>query len=134
MKNKGKIVYYHVNHENLMKITVQTMVIYYFYTRDHLGNNRVVRGEVKKRGQLPGGGSEFYVEVVQRTDYYPSGLPFPNMLNPDIQPYKYGGKEFDTMHGLNQYDYGARMYDPQLMRWHVPDPLAEKYPSISPYA
>jgi hypothetical protein len=43
--------------------------------------------------------------VAQRTDYYPSGLPFPNMLNPDEQPFKYNDKEFDTMHGLNQYDY-----------------------------
>jgi RHS repeat-associated protein len=56
------------------------------------------------------------------------------MLNPQEQPYKYNGKEFDTMHGLNMYDYGARHYDAAIMRWHVPDALAEKYYSISPYA
>ena len=52
----------------------------------------------------------------------------------DVQPYKYNGKEFDHMHGLNTYDYGARQHDPILARWDRIDPLCEKYYSTSPYA
>jgi len=43
-------------------------------------------------------------------------------------------KEFDTMHGLNQYDFHARQYDPAIGRFTTPDPLAEKHYNWSPYA
>ena len=46
---------------------------------------------------------------------------------------KYNGKELDRMHGLDWYDYGARMYDPVIGRWTTVDPLAEKYYDVSPY-
>ena len=49
------------------------------------------------------------------------------------QPYKYEAKELDPMHGLNAYDSYARMYFPDIVRTPTPDPLAEKYYSVSPY-
>ncbi|MBP2661797.1 MAG: repeat-containing protein [Firmicutes bacterium] len=49
------------------------------------------------------------------------------------QPYKYNGKELDTERGLNLYDYGARMYDPELGRFMNLDPLAELSRRWTPY-
>lgn len=48
----------------------------------------------------------------------------------------FNGKEkVDEVYGdANAYDFGARLYDPRLGRWLAVDPLAVKYPSISPYA
>lgn len=37
------------------------------------------------------------------------------------------------MHGLDWYDYGARMYDPAMGLFTQIDPLAEQYPHLNPY-
>ena len=71
---------------------------------------------------------------VQQMQYYPSGLPWNDNHKASQQPYKYGGKEFVEMHGLDEYDSQARWYYPALMRTTTQDPLAEKYYDISPYA
>ena len=90
---------------------------YHYYLKDHQGNNRVVVDE------------EGTIEEVNH--YYPFGGVFSS--TGDAQPYKYNGKELDRKGGLDWYDYGARYYDAALGRWHVVDPMAEEYYSISPY-
>jgi len=52
--------------------------------------------------------------------------------------FRFGQKEFQTKEfndgsGMEMYDFGARMYDPQLGLWHNPDPLAEKNRRWSQY-
>ena len=75
-----------------------------------------------------------YKECIQRMQYYPSGLPWIEAMQPSEQPWKYNGKEFVEMHGLDEYDSKARWYYPAICRTTTMDPLAEKYYSTSPYA
>ena len=94
---------------------------YHFYVQDHLGNNRLV---VDEKGTIE-----------QVNHYYPYGGLMGESKNiSSNQRYKYNGKEFDRMHGLDWYDYGARYHDPAIVRRFSVDPLAHKYYSISPYA
>jgi len=95
---------------------------YYYYRKDHLGDNREV-------WQAGGAGT-----TVQRTQYYPSGLPWAESLGSSVQKKKYNGKEFVEMHGLDEYDSQARWFYPTGDFTTTMDPLAEKYYSISPYA
>lgn len=100
---------------------------YHFYhIKDHLGNIRETYIHPDAN----------YKECVERTQYYPSGLPWAERLSDSFtaHPWKYNGKEFVEMHGLDEYDSKARWYYPAICRTTTMDPLAEKYYSISPYA
>jgi len=97
-----------------------TTPTYYYYLKDHQGNNRVV---INQAGT-----------VEQVNHYYLFGGLFGEGLQASNQPYRYNGKELDRELGLDMYDYGARHYDATLGRWLTVDPMAEKYYSISQYA
>ncbi|MFC0427024.1 DUF6443 domain-containing protein [Chryseobacterium scophthalmum] len=95
---------------------------YIYNYSDHLGNTRL--------SYMHNGSS---IEVLEENNYYPFGLKHEGynglVGNPSYQ-YKYNGKELQE---TGMYDYGARFYMPDIGRWGVVDPLAEKMTRHSPY-
>jgi RHS repeat-associated protein len=91
----------------------------FFYHSDHLGSTSYVTN-------LDG-------EITQHVEYIPFGEVFLEERNNVWNtPYLFNGKELDEETGL--YYYGARYYNPRESVWLSVDPLAEKYPGVSPYA
>ncbi|MEM8568741.1 MAG: RHS repeat-associated core domain-containing protein [Bacteroidota bacterium] len=73
--------------------------------------------------------------VIQADSYYPFGLTFDSYQRITAKENKYlnTGKERITDLDLNWDDFGARMYMPDIGRWGVNDPAADKYSDLSPY-
>jgi len=93
--------------------------VYMFFIKDHLGSGRAVVSETG--------------EVLQTNDYYPFGDLFCSAGTADSSGnrYRFTGKELGDETGL--YDFLARFLQTGLGRFTTIDPLAEKYPGISPY-
>jgi len=67
-------------------------------------------------------------------EYYPFGMLMQGYTSANYR-YGFNGMEKDdeVKGSGNHTDFGARGYDNRLGRWWSVDPLAEKYPSMSPY-
>jgi RHS repeat-associated protein len=74
--------------------------------------------------------------VLMVNDYYPFGLEMPGR-SVNFRGYRYGfnGKEKDDKGewGSTHYDYGFRIYNPQIAKFLSVDPLAASYPWYTPY-
>jgi RHS repeat-associated protein len=97
---------------------------YIYQYKDHLGNARISFAK-NSAGAL---------EITDANNYYPFGLNHIGVINKGFLGsyfnYKYNGKEIQES---GMYDYGARMYMPDIGRWGVVDPLAEIGRRWSPY-
>ncbi|RMZ60208.1 RHS repeat-associated core domain-containing protein [Chryseobacterium nematophagum] len=96
---------------------------YIYQYRDHLGNARVSY-EKDSNDEL---------KITDTNNYYAFGSNHIGGLKSLLggyQNYKYNGKEIQE---TGMYDYGARFYMPDIGRWGVVDPLADKMRRYSPY-
>ncbi len=94
---------------------------YYYDLKDHLGNVRTTFYRNPNNGRI---------DTLQRDNYYAFGLRKIGTVTGNNK-YLYNGKELQDE--TEQYDYGARFYDPTIARWISVDPLAEKGRRWSPY-
>ena len=77
---------------------------------------------------------EQVLKILDRNDYYPFGMNTIQESEYSVTTsplnYKFGGKELQES---GMYDFGARIYMPDVARWFNVDPVAELSPDLSPY-
>ena len=107
-----------------------------WHVRDYLGSVRAVYDISTPANEV----EDASEHILEQSDYYAFGerIDTPGQVFDQTNRYRYNGKEQLRFEGINLdpglTDYGARYYAPKFGRWTTPDPLADKYYSISPYA
>ena len=91
-----------------------------YYHTDHLGSATLITDD--------------YAQIAEQIVYMPYGEDWIDVRSNGYfgSAYKFNGKEKDDETGYSYY--GARYYTDRLSIWLSADPLADKYPHLSPYA
>jgi RHS repeat-associated protein len=78
----------------------------------------------------------FLADVVSATDYYAFGMVMPGRTFEVAGAYRYGfnGKEKEDGINIDNYDFGARIYDGRVARFLSIDPMSAMYPGMSHYS
>lgn len=103
---------------------------------NHLGNVLATITDQKKAINISGTVAYWEPKVVSYSDYYPGGSLMPGRNgNTTGARHGFNGMEKDNeVYGDgNSYDFGARIYDPRIVRWLSVDPLQKDYQSLSPF-
>jgi len=128
----SKITYQNFNFLEVVHRKKATAKFIFGLNGDHLGNIRLSYSDADGNGSINAS-----TEILEENNYYPSGLKhkgYNNVISGIDHPYGFNGKEENNELGLGTLDFGARNYDPALMRWMNLDPLADKNHFDSPYA
>jgi RHS repeat-associated protein len=119
--NNANIMEYNLLKSSMNKLTTPTTVyenIQFFYATDNLGSVTWVTNSAGN--------------AIQHIQYLPFGELFISQQNSSFDSrYKFSGKELDTETGYSYF--GARYLDSDLSIWLSVDPMADKYPGLSPY-
>ncbi|MBQ6072254.1 MAG: RHS repeat-associated core domain-containing protein [Bacteroidales bacterium] len=81
------------------------------------------------RAASPGGDGRWFAAIKTHSLAHPLTVPGP--LPPVRWTFTFSAKEKDSETGLSYF--GARYYSSDLSIWLSVDPMASKYPSLSPY-
>ena len=106
--------------------STKSKYVYYYAIKDHLGNVRVVIDD------------EQDAQLWQSNSYSAFGLLVPGTVtgisaesSAKANDRYYNGKEAQDVVGW--YDFGARMYNPEIGRWMTVDPMTENQEQWSPF-
>jgi RHS repeat-associated protein len=132
VRDNGLILYYHNGNLKYSRVDTQptsTMLVDFAFNE----YNRSIYGlKIVKNSTT----AIYTADVVSYSDYSPYGTLLDSRHGND-NTYRYGfqGQERDDeIKGAgNSYNYEYRMHDPRIGRFFAVDPLAPKYPYLTPY-